>query len=222
MTQGQKSFESPMTSADAPISKRIKILQENGQIIYSTTRWPGWRIFRLLLFFVVVLGLFEGVIIFIRYQMVSAFQFSGWFGHVLGFLIGVGPFVTFEFVILLFFIMTPFLIIDHLSSKRVWIDKEAIYIKKRFFGWLRCKRIPKDMIINLELAKNGSPGKYLYDIQVIYWLNLPIWLPAIILDKIDRWAAIALNAIPSKQEADDIMEQLLAQLTEPEFANNGG
>ena len=42
------------------------------------------------------------------------------------------------------------------------------------------------------------------------------WLPDLILNKIDRFSTVLLNAIPDQGQAETIVEQLLKPLTEPE------
>ncbi len=54
--------------------------------------------------------------------------------------------------------------------------------------------------------------QYFYRIFVSYQLNLLPWLEYILPKKADRWFVMLLDAIPSKKEADFVLEKILDEV----------
>jgi hypothetical protein len=195
---------------DASDLKRVRIDTTGGLTCYCTGAWPGWQNLRLMFLLIGILAFVEAVMLFMHFQFSKAFGGDDWFSWIVNFAV---PWpIVFEIIITVMLLLSPLFVMSLLSSKRVWVDTGSLHAEKKFLFWKRHKKISLVDIIDITLGKDGSEEQYFYKIFVSYRLNLPPWLEYVLPKKADHWITLLLDAIPSKTEADFVLEKILGEV----------
>ena len=195
---------------DSSDLKRVRIDKNGNLTYYCADAWPGWQNLRLMFIFIGILGFVEAVMIFMHFQFSKSFGGDDWFSRIVSFAVPWPIFL--EIIITVILLLSPLFLMSLLSSKRVWVEGDYLHAEKKFLFFTRHKKVPLIDILDITLGKDGSDEQYFYKIFVSYQLKLHPLLEYILPKKADRWFVLLLDAIPSKMEADFVLEKILGEV----------
>ena len=190
--------------------KRVRIETSNGMTYFCVGAWPGWEYLRFTFLFIAILAFIVATMIFMHYNFAKSFGGDDWFSRIVSFAV---PWpIIIEIILAVLLLLSPLFVMSLLSSKRVWVKGDYLHSEKKFLFLNLHKKIPLIDIIDIKLAKDGSKDQYFYKIFVTYRINPPQWVENILPKKADHCVTLLLDAIPTKMEADFVLEKILAEV----------